>query len=162
MFSYCMTSWHEWNCSSPLLKKPTLMQGPSQLSPFIFTKGGTRLFFFFKKNDQFRNSESQRKDLSFLNPILQSTATAGSAGRETGRQNSVPFLHFLDKESELGVGWGGIQMAGSPAASCIDLLQICQLCVLWKSGGPNFFFSPLVSFIFGFLSKLLEETTQSP
>lgn len=119
------------------------MQGPSQLSPFIFTKGGTRLliyFYFFKKNDQFRNSESQRKDLSFLNPILQSTATAGSAGRETGRQNSVPFLHFLDKESELGVGWGGIQMAGSPAASCIDLLQICQLCVLWKSGGPNFFF----------------------
>lgn len=52
-------------------------------------------------------------------------------------------------------------MAGSPAASCIDLLQICQLCVLWKSGGLNSA-PPLVSFIFGFLSNLLEKAMQSP
>lgn len=141
-------------------EETTLMQGPSQLSPFIFTKGGTRLFFFFKKNDQFRNSESQWKDLSFLNPILQSTATAGSAGRETGRQNSVPFLHFLDKESELGVG----RDTDGWLTSCIlyrftsNLSVVCSMEV-W---GSKFFFSPLVSFIFGFLSKLLEETTQSP
>lgn len=43
-------------------------------------------------------------------------------------------------------------MAGSPAASCIDLLQICQLCVLWKSGGPNFFFSP-TSFLYFWVLK---------
>lgn len=42
-------------------------------------------------------------------------------------------------------------MAGSPAASCIDLLQICQFCVLWKSGGLNSL--PPTSFLYFWVLK---------
>lgn len=100
-------------------------------------------------------------------------------GLET-RNNNEKICHFLtlfSKAQHSWVGWAGnrtpelcslstfpwqrgwvgggvgrdTEMAGSPAASCVDLLQICQLCVLWKSWGPNFVFP--TSFLYFWVLK---------